>query len=160
MNIKRSRIYNIGDRVAERPKPHGLTTCSAKGEELEALYRSQRYGTVIEVINKTKRIKNLIDARITPELIREANVLKNQGFSYRQIAVHFKIKSHQTILKWIKRVEEEGESKAFAGTRIVSEPYLVIQWDHLKSPSEHAQMRICPVSELERLTKEVIVPGE
>lgn len=37
---------------------------------------------------------------------------------------------------------------------------LLIRWDHLKTPTEHAAMRICPVSELDRLTKETIVPGE
>lgn len=38
--------------------------------------------------------------------------------------------------------------------------FLVIQWDHLASPTEHASMRICPEKELARLTKEFIVPGE
>ena len=38
--------------------------------------------------------------------------------------------------------------------------YLLIQWDYLKSPMEHDQSRICPVSELDRLTKQTIVPGE
>jgi hypothetical protein len=38
--------------------------------------------------------------------------------------------------------------------------FLIIQWDHLASPTEHASMRICPEKELARLTKEFIVPGE
>ena len=38
--------------------------------------------------------------------------------------------------------------------------FLVIQWDHLASPTQHATMRICPATELKRLMKEVIVPGE
>ena len=29
--------------------------------------------------------------------------------------------------------------------------FLVIKWDHLKSPTEHAQMRICPIEELDKL---------
>ena len=37
---------------------------------------------------------------------------------------------------------------------------VMIQWDHLTSPTEHATMRICPASEIDRLTKAVIVPGE
>ena len=38
--------------------------------------------------------------------------------------------------------------------------FLLIQWDHLQSPTDHAQMRICPIDQLAQLTKEVIVPGE
>jgi hypothetical protein len=38
--------------------------------------------------------------------------------------------------------------------------FLLIQWDHLQSPTDHAQMRICPIDQLDQLTKEVIVPGE
>lgn len=38
--------------------------------------------------------------------------------------------------------------------------FLVIQWDNLTSPTEHAQMRICPIAELNELTKQIIVPGE
>jgi hypothetical protein len=30
--------------------------------------------------------------------------------------------------------------------------YLVIQWDHLKTPMQHAQMRICPADAIEQLT--------
>lgn len=37
---------------------------------------------------------------------------------------------------------------------------LIIQWDHLQSPTEHAQMRICPIQELDKLTRQTIVPGE
>jgi len=37
---------------------------------------------------------------------------------------------------------------------------LRIQWDHLKSPMDHAQMRICPVDSLQFLTKQFIVAGE
>lgn len=32
--------------------------------------------------------------------------------------------------------------------------YLVIQWDHLQSPTEHAQMRICLASEFAKLQAE------
>ena len=38
--------------------------------------------------------------------------------------------------------------------------FLIVQWDHLTSPTEHAQMRICPVYLLEELTKQMVVPGE
>jgi hypothetical protein len=30
--------------------------------------------------------------------------------------------------------------------------YLIIQWDHLKTPMQHAQMRICPADAIEQLT--------
>jgi hypothetical protein len=44
--------------------------------------------------------------------------------------------------------------------RGAKQKFLLIRWDNRTSATEHAVMRICPVSELERLTKEVIVPGE
>ena len=37
---------------------------------------------------------------------------------------------------------------------------LLVQWDGHKTPSEHARMRICPASEIARLTNEAVVPGE
>ena len=91
--------FIVGDRVAERPKTHGLMAVRKGVEERIAQYRSQRYGTIV-------------------------------GFK---------------------------ETKRRDGLRM---NVLVIQWDHLKSPTEHAQMRICPISELDKLTKQVIVPGE
>lgn len=36
----------------------------------------------------------------------------------------------------------------------------LIQWDNLKSPSEHARMRICPIDELGAIVNSTIVPGE
>lgn len=98
MTIKRQFDYKIGDRVAERPKLHGVF---ARQESIPKIqqYRGQRYGTVVGLNIKVNKLGN-------------------------------------------KR------------------KYLLIQWDYLKSPMEHEQARICPVSELERLTKEVIVPGE
>jgi len=32
--------------------------------------------------------------------------------------------------------------------------FLLIKWDHLKSPTEHAQMRICPADQLVKLQAE------
>ena len=29
--------------------------------------------------------------------------------------------------------------------------FLMVKWDHLQTPTEHAQMRICPVGELLKL---------
>lgn len=98
MSTKRQYSYLIGDRVAERPKTHGIMAVRKEVQERIAQYRSQRYGTILDIVEK-----------------RMAN----------------------------------GKQK-----------YLLIQWDHLKSPTEHAQMRICPISELDKLTKNTIVPGE
>jgi hypothetical protein len=99
MTTKPQYSYAIGDRVAERPKTHGIYTRHADVRQRIAQYRKQRYGTVVDI--RTKRIN--------------------------------------------------GDRKM---------KVLVIQWDNLKTPTEHAKMRICPISELDRLAKETIVPGE
>ena len=99
MTTKRQFTYAIGDRVAERPKTHGLFALRNEVKERIAQYRTQRYGSVLQIIEKPNK---------------------------------------------------RGHKQKF----------LVIQWDHLASPTEHATMRICPESELQRLMKEVIVPGE
>jgi len=98
MTNKRQFDYKIGDRVAERPKIHGVFATEKSIPKIQQ-YRSQRYGTVVGL-----------------------NIKVNKGGSKRK--------------------------------------YLLIQWDYLKSPMEHEQARICPVSELERLTNQTIVPGE
>ena len=92
-------VYKIGDRVAERPKVRGLFAMREEVKERIAQYRTQRYGTVLDITYK--RISN--------------------GRKQRM---------------------------------------LTIQWDHLKSPTEHAQMRICHERDLEQMTKNMIVPGE
>ena len=99
MPTKRQFTYAIGDRVAERPKAHGIFAIRNEVKERIAQYRSQRYGNVINIVEKPNKL---------------------------------------------------GRKQKF----------LVIQWDHLASPTEHATMRICPVAELDRLMKDVIVPGE
>ena len=99
MSSKRQFDYRIGDRVAERPKTHGIYTRSPEMRQSLKQYRKQRYGTVVGM--STKANKN--------------------GSRYK---------------------------------------ILLIQWDGHTSPSEHARMRICPASEIARLTSEVIVPGD
>lgn len=100
MTSKKSQFeFQPGDRVAERPKNHGMVATRAEVQDIIKKNRSQRYGTVIEVFYK--RISN---GRM------------------------------QKMLR--------------------------IQWDHLKSPMDHAQMRICPVESLQTLTKQFIVAGE
>ena len=50
--------------------------------------------------------------------------------------------------------------KTKTNTRGAQTKFLLIQWDHLQSPTDHARMRICPIDQLDQLTKEVMVPGE
>jgi hypothetical protein len=90
MTTKFQHTYAIGDRVAERPKAHGLAAVREETKARIAQYRSQRYGTVVGFNNKPNKL---------------------------------------------------GRAQKF----------LLIKWDHLKSPTEHAQMRICPINELTKL---------
>jgi hypothetical protein len=97
--MKNKSSFQVGDRVAERPKAHGIFAIREDVKERIAQYRTQRYGTVVDISYK-----------------RTSNGRK------------------QRMLR--------------------------IQWDHLKSPMEHAQMRICHERDLEEMMKNVIVPGE
>lgn len=81
--------FQQGDRVAERPKNHGIYSINQTTKERIAQYRTQRYGTVLEI--KTKKTS----------------------------------RSFQRVL--------------------------VIQWDHLTSPCEHAQHRICSIEEFPKI---------
>jgi hypothetical protein len=93
MSTKASHQYTIGERVAERPKSHGIFAVRNEVKDRIQQYRSQRYGTVVGI--KIKPIRNGRNQKV-----------------------------------------------------------LLIQWDHLKSPTEHAQMRICPADQLVRLQSE------
>lgn len=42
--------FKIGDRVAEKPKPHGIFTSSEEALKRIQPYRSQRYGTVLDTV--------------------------------------------------------------------------------------------------------------
>ena len=99
MANKSQFTYAVGDRIAERPKTHGIYTNNPQVKQRIAQHRAQRYGTVLELKNKK-------DSR--------GNNIK----------------------------------------------MLVVQWDHLGSPTEHPQMRICPIDYLDQLSKNVSVPGE
>lgn len=90
--------YKVGDRVAERPKTHGLIAVRKEVQSRIAQFRSQRYGTILKIYEKPKT------------------------------------RGKQTML--------------------------VIQWDHLKSPTEHAQMRICHIDKLDSIVKSTLVIGE
>jgi hypothetical protein len=97
--MKNKVPFKVGDRVAERPKAHGIFAIREEVKERIAQYRTQRYGTILDITEK--RISN--------------------GRKQRMLR---------------------------------------IQWDHLQSPTDHAQMRICHECDLEEMMKNVIVPGE
>ena len=90
MTTKPGPVYQVGDRVAERPKASNWLSVRSEVKERIAAYRTQRYGTVLGV-------------------------------------------------------------KLKPNSRGAKQKFLVIQWDHLASPTEHAQMRICPIDELPQL---------
>jgi hypothetical protein len=99
MSPKPQFDYNIGDRVTERPKVHGVFATRPESMQQIKQYRNQRYGEVVGI-------------------------------------------NHKTNIR--------GDRQRF----------ILVKWDHLNSPSEHVAARICPVSELKRLSKETLVPGE
>lgn len=97
--MKINRVFNVGDRVAERPKTHGLMAVRAEVKQRVAQYRNQRYGTVV-------------------------------GFK--------------------EKITARGSKQKI----------ICVLWDHLKTPMEHAQCRICHESDLTYLMKNTLVPGE
>jgi hypothetical protein len=97
--MKSKTSYKVGDRVAERPKTHGLMAVRAEVQARIAQYRSQRYGTIV-------------------------------GFS--------------------EKITTRGSKQKM----------LKILWDHLQTPTEHAQMRICHEADLAYMMKNTLVPGE
>lgn len=50
--------FKPGDRVAEKPKPHGVFATSAETLERIKPYRSQRYGTVLDTVYKPTSSKS------------------------------------------------------------------------------------------------------
>ena len=93
MSTKPQHQYTVGERVAERPKSHGIFAVRNEVKDRIRQYRDQRYGTVVGI-----------------------NIKPNRNGSKQK--------------------------------------FLLIQWDHLKSPTEHAQMRICPADQLVKLQSE------
>jgi hypothetical protein len=93
MSTKASHQYTVGERVAERPKAHGIFAQRNEVGDRIQKYRSQRYGTVVGI-----------------------NIKPNRNGSKQK--------------------------------------FLLIKWDHLQSPTEHAQMRICPADQLVKLQAE------
>ena len=97
--MKSKATYQLGDRVAERPKTHGIIAIRPEVKARIAQYSTQRYGTIV-------------------------------GFS--------------------EKVTTRGSKQKM----------LLIRWDHLQTPTEHAQMRICHERDLPAMMKNVLVPGE
>jgi hypothetical protein len=93
MTTKTQYAYAIGDRVAERPKSHGIFAVRKETRERIQQYRSQRYGTIVGI----------------------------------------KLKPNKSGSK---------------------QKFWLVKWDHLQTPTEHAQMRICPADQLEKLQSE------
>jgi hypothetical protein len=93
MSTKPQHQYTIGERVAERPKAHGIFAVRQEVKDRIQQYRGQRYGTVVGMKIKPNR---------------------------------------------------NGSKRKF----------LLIKWDHLQTPTEHAQMRICPADQLVKLQAE------
>lgn len=93
MSTKAQHQYAIGERVAERPKAHGIFAIRQEVKDRIQQYRTQRYGTVVGI-----------------------NIKPNRSGSKQK--------------------------------------FLLIKWDHLQSPTEHAQMRICPADQLVKLQAE------
>lgn len=93
MTTKAQQQYAIGDRVAERPKAHGIFAVRQEVKQRIEQYSTQRYGTVVGI-----------------------NIKPNRNGSKQK--------------------------------------FLLIKWDHLKTPTEHAQMRICPADQLVKLQSE------
>jgi hypothetical protein len=68
----------------------------------------------------------------------------------KQRIAKYRAQRYGTIVGMTTRVNKRGQRHKF----------FLVQWDNLKSPSEHARMRICPIHELETLVNNVVVPGE
>ena len=94
MPTKPNYTYNIGDRVAERPKTHSNFAMRPESFAIVKRCAKQRYGTVIQIKEK--------------------------------------------------KASDKRTNK-----------YLIIKWDHLTSPSEHAQCRICPIDQISFLTNQI-----
>jgi len=62
----------------------------------------------------------------------------------------YRSQRYGTIIGFNTKLTSRGAKQNFA----------LVQWDHLKSPTEHSLMRLCPIDVLDKLTRETIVPGE
>lgn len=94
MTTKPQYKFKVGDRVAERPKAHATFATRPESIAIVRKYRSQRYGTVVDIKHKRARDKRVMR-------------------------------------------------------------YLVIKWDHLNSPMEHMQSRICPIENFSQIMNEI-----
>ena len=94
MTSKPQYRFKIGDRVAERPKPHATFAIRKEALQITKKCRTQRYGTIVDIFHKRAR--------------------------------------DQRVMR-----------------------YLLIKWDHLQSPSQHMQSRICHVEDFPQIMNEI-----
>jgi hypothetical protein len=80
--------FKIGDRVAEKPKPHGIFTSSPETLQRIQAYRSQRYGTVLDTVyqggtNKstTPYLKIMWDGTQSPAMHAQSRICLEKDLS-------------------------------------------------------------------------------
>ena len=144
--------YSVGDRVAERPKPVGTAANSTAGRKRVAEINFQRYGTITEIFTKSKKQTNpILKTPMTPEKLLVAQTKWANGTSLIELSKDLGV-SRFTAQRYLTRLNLGWTiQKLFAPYIIAQDPYVKVQWDHLKSPSTHSMMRICHVSEFEEL---------
>jgi hypothetical protein len=150
----KNNTYSIGDRVAERPKPIGAAANTAAGRKRVADINFQRYGTIIEIFTKSKKQTNpILKTPMTAEKLLIAQTNWANGTPISELSKDLGVSTF-TVKRYLTRLNEGWTmQKLFAPFIIAQDPYVKVQWDHLKSPATHSMMRICHASELEALLK-------
>jgi hypothetical protein len=150
----KNTTYSVGDRVAERPKAVGTAANSAEGRKRVAEINFQRYGTITEIFTKSKKQTNpILKTPMTPEKLLIAQTNWANGTSLSELSKDLGVSTF-TVKRYLTRLNEGWTmQKLFAPFIIAQDPYVKVQWDHLKSPATHSMMRICHVSEFESLMK-------
>jgi hypothetical protein len=139
----KNTTYSVGDRVAERPKSVGAAANSAEGKRRVAEINFQRYGTITEIFTKSKKQTNpILKTPMTPEKLLIAQTNWANGTSLNELAKDLGVSSF-TVKRYLTRLNEGWTmQKLFAPFIIAQDPYVKVQWDHLKSPATHSMMRI------------------
>jgi hypothetical protein len=150
----KNTTYSVGDRVAERPKAVGTAANSVVGRRRVAEINFQRYGTITEIFTKSKKQTNpILKTPMTPEKLLIAQTNWANGTSLSELSKDLGVSTF-TVKRYLTRLNEGWTmQKLFAPFIIAQDPYVKVQWDHLKSPATHSMMRICHVSEFESLMK-------
>lgn len=150
----KNTTYSVGDRVAERPKAVGTAANSVVGRRRVAEINFQRYGTITEIFTKSKKQTNpILKTPMTPEKLLIAQTNWANGTSLSELSKDLGVSTF-TVKRYLTRLNEGWTmQKLFTPFIIAQDPYVKVQWDHLKSPAIHSMMRICHVSEFESLMK-------